>query len=515
MSGEIQIMLKVEKKNKIVKFSPKITIDGSKKIGATSAPLETLISELIDNPIPQKKPAKPVEVEVYMVHREGESTITIVDNSIGIPSESIPSVFTYGSSANEGKLLLSKMGMGMKIAIGALGDLDYIITKVKGKPAYKIGVVPYANGHEQLEYYFEEYTGKDFLYESGTKIRIKNCERMLRKWNNNDFLKFCRKIEATYPDLLGTFVNVRITYAGKYTWPHDCKAYKPLMSRATKIINTKTALGANEPELNRFLLDIPDYPEVRAYLTAFYKPTPEQVAEQYASTKDETYNPETYKMSPWFYGSERSGIALKHRGKILEHNLLEKSSRNERHGIILEIEEGVDYTALKSGTQKTARWAAITDAARAKLEDIGFYVRARAGLPSLAEDTYLDKFLDKLKHSSTYKKAYGIMDPDVQIKRKPRCDVGAPDGLIVSATNPDEVLYVIEAKKDLGGGEECRQLVGYMAHYNCRNGIFVSPVNEPSFWKQLDDFNRNFGLNYKVQSADITYINALEFFEVV
>jgi len=510
-------MLKTNKKKQNrVTFSPMITVEGSKKIGATSATLETLVSELIDNPIPHKKPAKPISVEVYMVNRDDESTITIVDNSIGIPSESIQSIFTYGKSGNEGKLLLSKMGMGMKIAIGALGDLDYIITKVKGKPAYKIGVVPYANGSDQLTYYFEEYTGKDFLYESGTKIVIKNCEKMLRKWTNEaDFLKFCRKIEATYPDLLGTYLNIRMVYAGKSLWQHDCQAYKPLMSCATKIINTSTALGANQPELNKFLLEVPEYPEVRAYLTAFYKPTPEQVISHYASTGDETYNPESYKMSPWFYGAERSGISLKYRGKILEHSLLKESSRSERHGIILEIEEGMDYTALKSGTQKTTRWSAIIDAARAKLEDIGFYVRSRAGLPALPEDTYLDKFLDKLRHSSTYKKAYGITNPDVQILRKPRCGVGAPDALIVSATNPEEILYVVEVKKDLGGGEECRQLVGYMAHYNCTSGIFVSPTNEPSFWKQLEDFNRNFGLNYKVQSVDITYVNALEFFEVV
>lgn len=502
-------------KNKKKTFSPKITVDGSKKIGATSASLETLISELIDNPIPHNKPARPITVEVFMMNREGDATITIVDNSIGIPSESIESIFTYGKSGNEGKLLLSKMGMGMKIAIAALGDLDYMITKVKGKPAYKTGVVPYASGADQLTYYVEEYTGKDFIYESGTKIVIKNCDRMLRKWTNeNDFIKFCNKIEATYPDLLGTYLNVRIVYAGKTTWQHDCQAYKPLMSCSTKIINTNTALGANVPELNKFLLDVPDYPEVRAYLSAYYKPTPEQVVVQYNMTGDETYNPEKYKMSPWFYGAERSGISLKYRGKILEHNLLKESSRSEKHGIILEIEDGMDYTALKSGTQKTARWAAIIDAARAKLEDINFYVRSRAGLPSLPEDTYLDKFLDKLRHNPTYRKAYDITDPVKQILRKPRAEVGAPDGLIVSATDPDKVLYVIEAKKDLGGGEECRQLVGYMAYYNCDSGIFVSPVNEASFWMQLDAFNKNFGLNYKVKQVDVTYVNALEFFEI-
>jgi hypothetical protein len=495
-------------------FTPVITVDGSKKIGATAASLETLISELIDNPIPQNKPVKPIFAEVFIVNRDGDSTITIVDNSIGIPNESIESIFTYGKSGNEGKLLLSKMGMGMKIAIGALGDLDYILTKVKGKPVYKIGVVPYASGSDKLTYYVEEYDGKDFIYESGTKIVIKNCEKMLRKWTKeDDFIRFCNKIEATYPDLLGTYLNVRIVYAGKNTWQHDCQAYKPLMSCATKIINISTALGANLPELNRFLLDVPEHPEVRAFLTAFYKPTPEQVGVQYKMSGDETYNPEKYRMSPWFYGAERSGISLKYRGKILEHNLLKESSRSEKHGIILEIEEGMDYTALKSGTQKTARWAAIINSARSKLEEINFYVRSRAGLPSLSEDTYLDKFLDKLRNNPTFKKAYDITDPEKQVLRKPRCDVGAPDGLIVSATDTSKVLYVIEAKKDLGGGEECRQLVGYMAHYNCSSGIFVSPTNEASFWKQLDDFNRNFGLNYKVKQADITYVNALEFFE--
>lgn len=505
----------VKKTNKII-FQPPVTVGGAKKIGATSAPLETLIGELIDNTIKSKVPSEPTQVQVTMINREDESSITIVDDSIGIPSQAIPSIFTYGNSANEGKLLLSKMGMGMKMAFGNLGELNFIITKTKGESPYKIQVEPYVNESDLLSYSMEPCDENEFIGDSGTKIVIKNCEKMLRKWTNEaDFLRFCSKIEATYADLLGEFVNIRIVYAGKSkTWHHDCRSYKPLMSCSTKIIDMNTALGANEPELNRFLLDIPEYPEVRAFLTAFYKPTPDQVASYYNRTRDETYNPQLYKRSPWFYGSERSGISLKHRGKILEHNLMKESSRNERHGIILEVEEGMDYTALKSGAQQTVRMAAIMNAAKEKLYDIGFYIRARAGLPAIAEDTYLDKFLNNLRFNPVYKRAYNIIDPDKQILRKPRCDVGAPDGLIVCTEDPSKVLFVIEAKKDLGGGEECRQLVGYMAHYNCKNGIFVSPTIEPSFHKQLDDFNRNFALGYNVKTADIDHVNALQFFEI-
>ena len=48
-------LLKIKKS-----FKPTISIAAAQKIGAVSSELETLICELIDNPIPNDKPKTPI-----------------------------------------------------------------------------------------------------------------------------------------------------------------------------------------------------------------------------------------------------------------------------------------------------------------------------------------------------------------------------------------------------------------------------------------------------------------------
>ena len=101
-------------KQKRVVITPKLSVGASKKIGAISSPLNILLSELIDNPIPLKKPKNPIDVEIIINQNASESYIDILDNSIGVPEHSLGEIFNYSSHGNVGLLLLSKMGMGMK-----------------------------------------------------------------------------------------------------------------------------------------------------------------------------------------------------------------------------------------------------------------------------------------------------------------------------------------------------------------------------------------------------------------
>jgi hypothetical protein len=515
---------KVQKKthNRIGKkpmlIKPSISIDAAKKIGAVGHDLETLICELIDNPIPNEKPKNPIKVDIRINYDGDNSFIQILDNSIGIPKHSIPDAFNYGKSANFGKLRLSRMGMGMKIVTFALGELDYIITKTKNNPEYILKINNYTDTKEELAFVLDEYSGSEFpQYESGTLIKIKNCSEMIRNWTDKKYFdKFCSKIESTYPQLLNEFLDIRITYTkpGNTLWMHDCIAYKPLMSNPERIINTTNGLGENSPILDRFQLDVQDYPDVRAYLTCWHKPHPLTVTETFNNTKDVLYDPKKYSNSPWNYGDEFSGIALGMRGKILEWNLDKKSSRNERHGILLEVEDGLDYTALKSGVKKTKRYKQIIKAVNDKLDEIDFYERSTALTPAISESKYMDKFFDRLKNDDVFKLAFKIKDFDKQVKIRPLCGVGAPDGVIYNYNDPNKVDWVIEGKKDKGAGDECGQLVRYMAHYKCEKGIFVSPVKNAQFDQQLKDFNDFFGKNAIIKNIDISWVNSYQFFSI-
>jgi hypothetical protein len=503
---------------KLVTFKPSISVDAAKKIGAVGHDLETLICELIDNPIPNEKPKTPIRVDVRINYDGDNSFIQILDNSIGIPIHSIADAFNYGKSVNAGKLRLSRMGMGMKVVLFALGELDYIITKTKNNPAYILRINDYTDAREDLEFVLDEYTGIDFpQYESGTLIKIKNCSEMIRNWTDKkDFDKFCSKIESTYPQLLNEFLNISINYTkpNNTLWSHECIAYKPLMSNPERIINTTNGLGENSPILDKLQLVVEGYPDVRAYLTCWHKPHPLTVTETFNNTKDALYDPKKYANSPWSYGDEFSGIALGMRGKILEWNLDKKSSRNERHGILLEVEEGLDYTALKSGVKKTKRYKQIIKAVNDKLDEIDFYERSTSLTPAISENKYMDKFFERLKNDDTTKRAYGVKDFDKQVKIRPLCGVGAPDGVIYDYLDENKPIWIIEGKKDKGAGDEAGQLVRYMAHYKCHNGIFVSPVKNPQFDQQIKDFNEFFGINIAISNIDIAWVNSLQFFAI-
>jgi hypothetical protein len=513
-------IVKIKKTFKQKRFKPSVSIGAAQKIGAVNASLETLICELIDNPIPNDEPKTPIRVDVRMHYDEDNSFVQILDNSIGIPEHSISDAFNYSGRANNGKLRLSRMGMGMKIILFGMGELEYVITKTKNNPAYIIRINNYTSASDDLEYTIDEYTGNEFpQYESGTLIKIINCKEMIRNWiDKKDFDSFCSKIESTYPYLLNKYLNIKITYTKpKQIWEHDCVAYKPLMGNPNRIISAKHLLGENSPTLDRVLLDIPKYPDVRAYITCWHKPHPLAVAQYYAETKDETYNPEKYAKSPWYYGDEFSGIALGMRGKVLEWGLDKKSSRSEKHGIHLEVEEGLDYTALKSGVKSTNKWKAILKAVNEKLTPLGFYIRSTALTPAISEEKYMTKFFESLKNDDTTRIAYGVKDFDKQVRVKPSCGVGEPDGIIFDYDDPTKVIWVIEGKKDKGAGQEARQLVGYMAHYKCHNGIFVSPVKNAQFDQQMQDFKEFFGLpQLKVASVDLSYawVNSIKYFTV-
>jgi hypothetical protein len=510
-------IVKIKKTFKQKRFKPALSVDAAKKIGAVNADLETLICELIDNPIPNDKPIIPIRVDVRM-HFDGDNSfVEILDNSIGIAEHSIYDAFNYSGRANRGKLRLSRMGMGMKIVLFALGELDYVITKTKNNPAYIIRISNYTSLADDLEYTIDEYTGSEFpTYESGTFIKIINCKEMIRNWTDKkDFNSFCSKIESTYPYLLNEYLNIKITYTKpNQIWEHDCVAYKPLMGNTNRIMSVKHVLGENSPTLNKVLLDIPEYPDVRAYLTCWHKPHPLNVAQYYAETKDEVYNPNKYSKSPWYYGQEFSGIALGMKGKVLEWGLDKKSSRSEAHGILLEVEEGLDYTALKSGVKSTNRWKAILKSVRETLEPIGFYIRSKSQTLAISEEKYMTKFFESLKYDDTTRLAYNVKDFDKQVKIRPLCGVGAPDGVIYDYLDENKPIWIIEGKKDRGAGDEAGQLVRYMAHYKCYNGIFVSPVKNPQFDQQIKDFNEYFGQNVVISSFDVSWINPMKYFAI-
>lgn len=483
-----------------------LTWDAYSKVSRQGLESYEYLSDFIDGPIPKnpqllKKPT----VNLLMVRdHDGQSYIDYWDDGIGIGKIYLPKLYTLGNSIGD-KLLMSEVGFGLKVATFAMGRLVYLYSKQVGKDCYKLaptdGTEYFGQNKDDIA---DMGTVDDLVQEnhslikqSGTHFRLTEVDEKLPIFKKEDsFRRYCKKFEGMYYNFLGTYLDLNIIYKDKIrnvTYEHNCKSYPPLMSNPRETLDVDLKLGKNTPIVDGKNIPIPGYPELRVTLTAWHKPTLDQVREYYDKTGDETYNPIDYKNSPWIYGRANTGIALSKRGKILKFGVDRKSSRTERSGIIVDI-EGLKSTMVKTGYEKGAQYDAILEEVNnlLKSDAVKFFRRTKAGTSGRTEAEDQDKFVTDILYSDdAWKKKYNIKDPKLQIKQYVRNDVGECDIVIFDYDDMmkdiETVTAVGECKEDHGGGEQARQLIGYLDHYKINKGFFVSQIKNASFDSQVND----------------------------
>ena len=149
---------------------------------------------------------------------------------------------------------------------------------------------------------------------------------------------------------------------------------------------------------------------------------------------------------------------------------------------------------VKTGYEKGVRYDAILKEVNSILEsdDVKFFRRTKTGTNGRTEAEDQDKFVTDILYSDdVWKKKYNIKDPKSQIKQYVRNDVGECDIVIFDYDDVlkgiETVTAVIECKEDHGGGEQARQLIGYLDHYGINKGIFVSQIKNASFDAQVSN----------------------------
>ena len=264
---------------------PTITLEGAKRIASSNLEWYEILTELIDNPILSDN-RRCVDVGVY-IHRSKlnpeNSYIEVRDNSIGIPTSDMLAAFDYGTSVNVGKMLLSKMGMGLKGAVNYLGVLDYIVSKVNGCQKSQLVINPDSFNGGKLEYLEVEPTTTDLDAENhGTVVKVSEINDVVPEIKRKDSWKaFYSKIENTYADLISkNRVKITLTYTDddKTRYMHECEGSHPLMSNPRHTLNSNTNLGHNEPTYKAYTDEcisdlIVKTKNTKFKLTAWHKPT--------------------------------------------------------------------------------------------------------------------------------------------------------------------------------------------------------------------------------------------------
>jgi hypothetical protein len=524
-------MLTKSKKSKIIiaKRKPILTIAAAKKAAASNIEWYNILSELIDNGILIDK-NRCVNFTVNLVYDSDndKSYIEVIDDSIGIPESDVLKIFDYGVSSNDGKMLLCKMGMGLKGAVWGLGEFEYLITKTEYGTKNQIQPVVYDSDKCILEYeQVEPNTSQLDAQKSGTIVRIKRVKDTLPKWTNKKhFDKFVDNLNSMYASLLSeNKIKITVSYKNESgsRWTEICLGSFPLMSNPRHILNSDINIGFNEPTyMKNTSIPIRDIiiktKNTKVKLTAFHKPTPNQVEKYYDKYNDPAYNPLKYKDSLFTYGSGTAGITIMYKGKYIEFGVAQHLSRTENQGIIVEIddESGLSFTGYKNTLKKNNNYHEMIDAVMDYLKNHGFFIRAIVGVPNVAESEIVQKFLDRVKDDTFYQDSLDIVDYDKQVQTWVRTEVGETDVIIKDYKNQNKVITVIEAKKDSCSGIDAAQLWGYMAYHNCKRGILLSGMKEqPSFTAMINALKEFTNLSdAELKSLDIKTLVSSKFFSI-
>ncbi len=508
---------------------PILTIGATKKIAATNIEWHSVLSELIDNSIlNDRSRCVNVLINLHYDSDNSKSYIEVIDDSIGIPESDILNVFDYGTSSNQGKMLLCKMGMGLKSAVWGLGELEYLISKTENGNKCQVEPAKYNGDNDELSYVqLTPTTSQLDSQNSGTIVRIKNVNEKLPDWASEKYFNiFIDKLNSMYAHLLNeNRVKITIAYTSSkgHRWTSQCFGSFPLMSNPRHILNNDISIGFNEPtykaNTSETIKDvIIQTTNTKVKLTAWHKPHPIQVEKYFDLTKDPKYDSDRYKNSVFSYGSDTAGITIMYKGKYLEFGLEKHLSRAENQGIIVEIDDdsGLSFTAFKNTLQKNNNYREMLEAVNAFLHENGFFVRATAGTPNVAEEEIVNKFLDFVKTDSFYKEGLGIIDFDKQVQTWIRTEVGETDVIIKDYNDPTKVTNVIEAKKDRCGGYEAAQLWGYMAYHNCKKGILLTGVDEqPSFSAMINSLKSFTNLSeVEISGLNVKTFKAGKFFNI-
>lgn len=518
---------KTQKRSKVLnKRKPILTIGAAKKAASSNIEWYHILSELIDNGLVIDK-SRCVNVTLNLCYDSDnkKSYIEIIDDSIGIPSSDVLQIFDYGVSANYGKMLLCKMGMGLKGAIWGLGEFDYLITKTEYGSKTQVQPAPYDSDNSILEYQqVEPNTSQLDAQTSGTIVKIKCVNEVLPNWNQKkQFDAFVDTLNSMYAYLLNeNRLKITISYKNKTNrWVETCTGSFPLMSNPRHIMNNDISIGFNEPTYAKGtttpIKDIEIKTQnTKVKLTAWHKPTPNQVEKYFDITKDPKYNPERYRDSLFGYGSDTGGITIMYKGKYIQFGVEKHKSRTENQGIIVEIgdDSGVSFTGYKNTLKKNNNYQEMLDAVNEYLSENGFFVRAIVGTPNVEESEIVEKFLEFVKKDSFYKEGLGIIDFDKQVQTWIRTEVGETDVIIRDYNDPNKVINVIEAKKDRCGGYEAAQLWGYMAYHKCKKGILLTGADEqPSFSAMIQSLKEFTNLSdAEIAAMNVKTLKAGKFF---
>jgi hypothetical protein len=249
------------------------------ELGNNTYDYKDLLSELIDNSVAARIQGQllTVNIDLYVNPTTYEVTeFIITDNGKGIPQDQFGLAITPAGRQTNGSL--NEHGLGMKQAVAAIGDLDYLASKTKED----------AKGNLVTKFGFGEIDTYecDFPHEHGTQIAIKNVKPIVTASPINITRTIQQYLGARYRKFLkagSKQIDINIflkDLEGNNTNSWNIEEVKPIYFHPS----TRT----NQPIFNSFLIEGASW---KAELTFGYAPKDEDEYKELGLEKVSKFHP--------------------------------------------------------------------------------------------------------------------------------------------------------------------------------------------------------------------------------
>lgn len=410
-----------------------------------------LISELIDNAVAARVGNQDLDIriEVGLSQKEPEKSYFIIrDNASGISFDDLPDAISpAGSTSNSGHPL-NEHGLGMKQAVSAAGELDYLKTKPSGEDS--------ATVVREFSYGEIDYETEDVDWEHGTEIKIKDLKEILRESAQVYSCRIRTYLGARYRRLLGrpeNNLNIQIKWKDL-----DDGETRKINPDDVRPIYFHPSTRVNDPVVHKQEFVGTEGDGWKVKLTFGYAPKDDS---EYDSLGINT--PKNYE--PYYRGLSNQGLDLIQHNRVIQfHQLHEIDLVNSQHPQYnkirgeIELLEGFSTAITKNRIIGGVEFDAMTKKVREFLQE-NDYLEEESVPGQIPEHCLRDRLADLLE-----KPPYDRDDIETEYV------VGGLEGFVDVLADGE----TWELKVNQASGLDVYQLFGYMDMGDFDKGYLVS-----------------------------------------
>jgi len=447
-----------------------VTLKGAKGLGKVKYNFHEAVKEIVNNFLVNKmfvnKYGRLVKGQVII--DTTNKKLYVIDDMSGFDEFKMMQTMDLGCSLPT-DAIMSAHGLGLKSLIPYFGQLDEIRSSRDGNDYFSM--IPNVSGsvmaHDVLK---SNEPLKMYSVDKESWEKMSGCGSMLiidldpghifvdsRKPKN-----LVQVLEHSYSQYLGETLELDVIWIenNQVKYHSKCRRHTPLLSAERvvqdDVINPKTnmpyehidkskTIGPDLWEVNEYY-DCPETGIVVKVKVGFV-PHPKNVAKHFEESKDDKYNPNSYKENIYIYGNKFKGISYSVQDVPISGGSFSMDRKDGIYGT-LDIVKGIETTKTKNGIVRTEYVDIFEEGLQEFFRNRGILIRSTASNLRIDEDEMENKLLERYAKSSKLRQYLGMNDKNFTFTNQYQgMTCGKPDIVFLENLN---VKQIQEIKKEGG-----------------------------------------------------------------